>query len=570
MRVFVLVATWMLCWLAASAQSPFVATADVGSIPAGSTFQVSFTLNNLEGQNFAAPDFRPLRVVSGPMRSFQQTIVNGKGSKKTSYNFTIQAVKEGTYEIPGASIVAGGKTILSNSLKIKVTKANDPATLADLKAGSGFFLRAEIDSSEVYIGEQVVVRYRIYTRINIDNFNIISESPYEACFAQAMDAYKEPVVSTEVNGINYSTKVLRKVALFPQQSGRIEIEPMVLQVGIQKKRRNGFGGFFSSMSYDRKNLTSNGLTLQVQSPYVGAPDNFIGAVGQFKVAQQLSRQRATTDDAVVLAVRFSGNGDVKTIRAPKLTLPPGVESYDPKTTLERMINATDSIRGEKVFEYLLTFKQAGSFEIIPALSYLDPDLGQFITFSDSLTVLVSAGKKKQPSDNNLDVAQENDSWGHYRMEGKVKRQRPPLILRPLYWASFGLPVIAFLVLAWRQKVQERKPEMIIDHTALARERLELAKQHLDAQEPGPFYEEVAFSIKKYLGWRLQFDPSEFSKESVSQSLTAADISASLITQTEEMLNHCDLALYGGGTAPEKMQGTYEQAIDLIAKFEEQF
>lgn len=566
----ILVATCLFFCLALTAQTSFVAQADVASVPAGSTFQVSFVLSNADGQNFTAPDFSPFRVVSGPMRSFQQTIVNGKGSKKTNYNFNIQAVEEGKHQIAAATIVVSGKTISSNPIDITVTKAKDPTELADLENGAGYFIRAEIDSGNYYIGQQIMVRYRIYTRVNIDNFNIISESPYEACFAQALDAYKEPVVSAQVNGLTYSTKVLRKVALFPQQSGRITIEPMVLQIGIKKKRRNGFGGIFSSMSYDRKNLTSNGVTLQVQSPYDNAPENFVGAVGQFKITQQLSQYSATTDDALVLAVRFSGNGDVKTIRAPELNLPEGIESYDPKTTLERMINATDSIRGEKVFEYLLTFPQAGTFELAPALSYFHPGLQKFIERTDTLRVQIIPGKNKPTSDNNLTIAQDEGGFQEYKLHGSVSRQRKPLVMRPIYWASFSLPVLAFIFLAWRQKVQDRAPEIVIDHTALARQRLEVAEQHLQAQDAGTFYEEIAFSLKKYLGWRLQFDPSEFSVQSVSAALKKADIQETLITQTEEMLNHCDLALYGGGAASEKMQETYQKAVELITRFEEGF
>lgn len=570
MRFFLLLSI-LFASLNSTAQQAFIAKADVQSVPAGSTFGLTFTLKNLDGKEFTPPDLAPFKILNGPMRSYQQTIVNGKSSKSSSFTFTLQATKEGSFEIPAAIISIGGKSIKSNRVRIKVTKAKDPKELAEVSSDATYFLRAEIDSSSVYIGQQVIVRYRIYTRVNIDNFNIISESPYEACFAQALDAYKEPVVTAEINGISYSTKVLRKVALFPQQSGRIEIQPMVLQVGIQRKnRRKGFGGFFSSAGFDRKNINSNSLQLNVKSPFKNAPMAFTGAVGDFQVKHSISKRKATTDDAIVLAVRLSGNGDVKTIRAPEMVVPQKVESYDPKTTLERMINATDSIRGEKTFEYLITFSEPGNFTLTPSFAYFNPNSNKFITQNDTLKILISQGKNVTPADNQLDLAQDGASLQDYKYGGTVRRTRQRLFQQPLYWASFGAPILAFLLLSWRKKNQERLPEIAIDHTKLAKDRLQVAASHLEKNEANSFYEELAFSLKKYLGWRLKVDPSEFSKQSIVESLQRAKISESLIDRTKSFMDHCDVALYGGGAASQKMKDTYDQAVELISGFEEQF
>lgn len=75
-------------------------------------------------KDFRAPSIKGFDVLMGPSRSQQSStqIVNGNVTSTSSITFTyiLMANNAGEYTIPGASIVADGDQMVSNSVKIKV------------------------------------------------------------------------------------------------------------------------------------------------------------------------------------------------------------------------------------------------------------------------------------------------------------------------------------------------------------------------------------------------------------------------------------------------------------------
>ena len=551
-------------------QNPvFRASTNAKQVVEGGTFTVTYALENAEGANFIPPNFTPFKKISGPMQSMSTTIINGKRSSSVSYSYTLQAGKKGTYSLKPASIRVKNKEINSNVVIIEVVEGKDPLALGDeTNAENIFFVRAEIDTNQVYIGQQVILRYKIYTQINIENYNFISESEYNGCYAQKLEAYKEPVVKEVIGGKQYSTKVLRKMALFPQQSGKIEIEPIVVRVGIPSNNPR-FRGFFSSFNLESKTVSSNSVEFYVRSPYPHAPENFSGAVGQFQATFKLSPRKVSTDDAMTLQIKVTGNGDTKTIRPPDLDLPQSFEIYDPSIRNEKMVNITDYIRGEKTFEYLMIGNTAGTYKISPSFTFFDPGLDTFISLSDTFSVVISQGEQvlHQPSDNQLYHAGAEDILP-IMVETRLKRKR---YFQPwsnfLYGAAFVLPLLLFGGALRRHQLQQNQGDVPIDHTAIAKERLAKAYQHLLENDPKLFYEEIAYSIKNYLSHKLAINPAELTKNYIVESLLAKKMDASDVEKIRQLLHACDLALYSGKTKATDMQETYKVSVDTIAGLE---
>src|SRR6202000_3320995 len=106
------------------------------------------------------------------------TNVNGTTVLGTTYAYTLVATKEGTFTITAAALVVNGHTLLSNQLKIKVEGQappqqknqqvqappadNNPAPTAK-DIGKSLFIRADASKTKVYTGEEINVRYRLYT-----------------------------------------------------------------------------------------------------------------------------------------------------------------------------------------------------------------------------------------------------------------------------------------------------------------------------------------------------------------------------------------------------------------------
>ncbi|NND33049.1 MAG: protein BatD [Saprospiraceae bacterium] len=562
MKYFYLLLILILPLSSQAQQFRFHSQLDAKQIPVGGTFTIQFIIENADAENFTPPNFSPFKVVSGPSQSFRSSFINGKSSKSTSYSYMLQATKAGKFTIPAATLVSKGKTSKSNPVTIEILRSDQ---VARTDGQPEIMIKAEVDSNHVYIGQQVVIRYKIYTQINIENYNILSESSYAGCFAQALDTYKEPVIKEVVNGKEFSTKVLRKVAVFPQQGGKIEIEPMVVQVGIPSKSRVS-RGLLSSFGLERKNLNSNGLTLIARSAYDNSPKNFSGAVGNFSVQFKLAPNQVTTDDAISLVLSITGNGDVKTIRPPSLIFPPGFESFDAKIKEEKMINATDSVRGEKSIEYLIIGHNPGQFEINPSFVYFDPVAAIFRTVSDSfsVTVLQGTGVTNAASDNTLVTEKAVKPISHSLYLTKVRK---PVYLRPWYFASYILPVFAFLLFSWRSS--RRKTEIKeVDPEAVAKARLEKSKLLMEEANYTLFYEEVAVSLKQFISHKFSIPTSDLSKNKISEVFKQHGLDSHIAQQTLLLLDRCDLALYAGINDASQVNSTYQEAVQLLTSIDE--
>ncbi|MBK8502021.1 MAG: protein BatD [Saprospiraceae bacterium] len=541
-------------------QARFSASIDAKQVLVGSTFSVEFMVENSDADNFQAPNFNPFKVVSGPSQSFRSTFINGVGTRSVSFSYTLQATRVGKFTIPAATVIVKGKTMRSNPVTLEVLKGEDIA-----KTGAGaspqIFIQAEVDSNRVYIGQQVMIRYKIYTQVNIENYNILTEASYAGCFAQALDTYKEPVLKQVIQGKEYSTKVLRKVAIFPQQGGKIEIEPLVVQVGVPSSssvRR----GLLSSFGLERKNINSNSITLNVTSPHDHSPGDFSGAVGHFTVDYALRPNQATTDDAISITLRIRGNGDVKTIRAPELVLPSGFEVFDPKIKEEKMINATDSVRGDKIIEYLVIGHRPGQYQIKPSFTYFDPSTGTYSTVVDSFPVLITQGSGALSATGDNTLKQEDDELHPIIHNLDLHKIRKPLYQRPWYIGTFIVPLLAFLFVSWRAK-RSVTQEVQVDPHAVARERLQKAKQYMDEASHKQFYEEIAYSLKEFISYKLNIPMADLSKQKITEVLRNNSVQESVIEQTIELLNRCDYALYAGIHDHTKVQNTYTDALEIL-------
>ncbi|NND09380.1 MAG: protein BatD [Saprospiraceae bacterium] len=561
MRITLITILFLHTLLITAQQVSFTAQVDAKQVVAGGSFTVTFTLQNAEGEAFQAPEFPNSQVISGPSQSFRSTFINGRSSTSVGYSYTLLATQEGTIKIGPASIQVKGKTLRTNPIQIQVVKARDPAASNEDVQAPDIFIRAEVDAGQAYIGQQIVIWYKIYTQINIENYNILSESSYDGCYSQVLDAFREPVVKEVINGVQYSTKVLRKVAVFPQQSGKIEFEPLVVRIGIPDKARRR--SFFSSFSLKTRNLSSDGITLFVKSAYDGALGNFSGAVGHFKPSFTLSKDQITTDDALTLRLQLVGNGDVKTVRPPGLVLPKGLDQYDPKTIDEKMINGNDSIRGVKTIEYLLTAEQPGRYEIKPAFTHFDPRKRVYITHKDSFSILVSKGMHPNQVSGDQERSQSGQELAPLMLSTNSRRTGSIWVTKPWYWLIALAPLLGIVAFYFHTKHKIKEQTPLADPRNMAHIRLAKAKELMKAGKAGEFYEEIAFSVKQFIGSKLDIPNAELSKESIIATLAQYAQYEKLTELVSDLLQRCDFAIYAGGNESERMVSTYGQAVRII-------
>ena len=133
---------------AAQAQEPaFKVSINVDSVLMGNRFEVSFTLENAQGQTFRAPDFNNFQVVSGPNQSSSFSMVNGTVSQSLTYSYYLEPKEVGSYYIEEASIDIDGETLYTLPLEVWVLPNPDGIIQRPNRPKSefDFFNRQELD-----------------------------------------------------------------------------------------------------------------------------------------------------------------------------------------------------------------------------------------------------------------------------------------------------------------------------------------------------------------------------------------------------------------------------------------
>jgi hypothetical protein len=130
----------------------------------------------------------------------------------------------------------------------------------------------------------------------------------------------------------------------------------------------------------------------LELPAAGRPSDFSGAVGSFKIADELSPNSAAAGDPLTVRLRITGTGNFDRVDSPMLTHLDGWKTYPPTSSFK----AGDELgeKGEKTFEQPIIAGHTGA-QTLPELtfSYFDPSTRSYQTArSGALSVNISASQ----------------------------------------------------------------------------------------------------------------------------------------------------------------------------------
>ncbi len=580
----------------------------------GEQFQIVFSVN-ANGSNFIGPQITGFSVLSGPNGSTSSNvqIINGQMSQSiaTSFSFYVQAVKLGTFTIGGATITVDGKKYKSNGLTIKVVKGQ---TSGSQQSGGGtattttigskdVFLRAFVSKANPMEGEQVLVDYKIYTRVPIPEYAVTKLPSSVGFWAQdLLEANTKPRQYTErINGQQYAVAEIKKEALFPQKAGKLIIQPIqvdvVAQMAIkQSKKKRGadpFGNdpFFDSFFDDvfsgpkvqqvKRSLTSNSLVINVQplpnaSNGTEKPADFTGAVGQFNFNTSIDKSSVKADEPITLKITVSGKGNIKLIDNPKIVFPTDFEVYDPKVT-DNVSTSGNGISGSKTFEYLLIPRNPGKFNIKPfSFTYYDLAQRRYVTHtSPSYTINVAKGDgRSYTTGASQDVVRSLDSDIRY-----IKRDVPVLKkYNDFFWNSIGfwvaliLPIVLFgaFIITMKSEIKKRRDIALMRNrkaTRMAKKRLTKARNFLTAKNSDRFYEEISQALWNYLSDKFYIKRVDLSMDTVRETLLENKITEPTVDSLIAMLEKCEFARFAPAGKESDLQHVYDSTITLITTIE---
>ena len=594
---FILISTVIGAWadnITFTANAPEV-------VVSGDQFRLSYTINSQKVRDFRAPNIKEFEVLMGPSRSTQSStqIINGNVTSTSTITFTyiLMAGKEGTYKIPGATIVADGNNYTSNSVEIKVLPPDQSSGAGSgnsrnssrNQANSGkitdkeLFMMATASKTNVYEQEAILLTYKVYTQVNLTELR--GDIPdLKGFHTQEVELPNQKTFTLEhYNGRNYNTTIWRQLVLFPQQTGKIEIPSVTFEGTVSQMVASAdpFDAFFNGGNYVNitKNLVTPKLTINVKELPAGKPANFSGGVGEFTLSSTISTQELKTNDAVTIKLVISGTGNMKLINTPEVGFPQDFEIYDPK--IDNKFNLTrNGLAGSKVIEYLAIPRHAGTYTIPPIeFSYFDLKSQSYKTLkTDAYALNVAKGEG-----NSDQVVANFTSKEDLKVLGQdiryIKTGDTRLTQKDdyfygstSYWLWYIVPLalfIAFMVIYRKQAMENANVAKVRTKKAnkVATKRMKNAGKLLAEKKSEAFYDEVLKALWGYISDKLSMPVSQLSKDNIEEELQKHQVDDELIKAFIDTLNDCEFARYAPGNQDEKMDKIYSSAIDVISKME---
>ena len=570
-----------------SAQVQFEAKVSKNTLGINERLRIEFNMN-ADGDNFVAPNFEAsgFRVIGGPSQSVSQSWINGKSSFNKSYIYILLPTQKGQLTIKQAAIEINGQIYKTSPVKINVTNAveipKDPNEAPAVSADDNIYLVADISKSNPYLNEPITVVYKLYFSysIGISNWRELNKPKYNDFWSQNIDIKQLKAEEGMFKGERYRYVVLRKTVLYPQKSGKLEIEPLSLDIDCQvpSNRRNFWGQ--PIMVEDSKRVSAGSKIINVRAlPENGKPVDFSGAVGQFDFKVNPSKTTLKNGESLDLTLSVIGKGNLKLFSLPKPVVPTALEMYDPVHE-ENVSTPLTGMTGRITDKYTIIPQYKGSYQIKPlSFSYFDLASGRYKTITSqpiTITVLdgpsVASGEKSNPTEvtkNKVEVAK---SFAFIKPKTSLKSmEKEDFLGSGLFYSLIVLPFLAIpLLIVGRRRKQAIDNDVVGNKirksNALAKKYLSEAKKHLGQKEP--FYIALEKALHNFLKAKLNIETSDMSKEKIREILTERNAQPETISEFITLTENCEFARYAP-SSDTAIQQDYEKAVAIISNLEKQ-
>jgi len=437
------------------------------------------------------------------------------------------------------------------------------------KTKKNLFVKVQVDKNSCYVGEPIVVAYKLYSRLRSESR--VTKQPSLNGFSvyDMLDPNNDAATVENVNGKPFTVHTIRKAQLIPLQAGpielsQVEVENTVHFLKTEKPQRSksvlqslldqlGEGETGEDIQ-QHITLTSKPLTIMVKPlPETNKPADYNGAVGNFSMDAELENKNMVAQDAATLKVTIHGSGNLPVVDAPQVSWPSNVNVYN--TSAKEDIDKTVApMKGSKTFQYVFTPKNEGSYTV-PAIqfSYFDPVSNSYKTLQSRPFQFNAAAAKKQSPSLFKNILSSNADNG-------IIHDLKDFFQQHLEWffATLILSIVGFFL--WRHNISALKKEDDVKHEALAAETIKKgmaipvmptetidpllrARRMLEHNDHRGFYTELNRSLWEALAAKFRLPASELNKYNISVQLRAKGWDDENIVRLRDILNRCEMNLY---------------------------
>jgi len=535
-----------------TAQVKFDASVSKTKLGLNERLRVDFVMNQ-NGDNFSPPNFEGFQIIGGPNQSIKTTYVNGERSFSKTYSYFLQPLIKGRLSIKQASIEIDGEEYKSLPIEVIITDSvNQPSdSVTEYYNNDDIELRALISKSSPYLNEPITVVYKLYYKapIRISDARETETPNYKDFWNQTIKIPQLKIKREIYKGQNYNVVEWRKVVLYPQKSGQLEISPLSLNLmlDVPTDKRD----FFGNVIYDQTSqYISTGMRrINVKDlPLNNMPPSFTGAVGQFEFDVIIDKSSLRATESFQAELKVKGKGNLKLFDLPNLLVPSSMELFEPQR--EESINTNLSgMSGSvtKLFTVIPRFQ--GSFPIEEVeFSYFDPQLETYKTLRSSrLTVDVFDGPTiTGSSSNNTNIITPNNSFRFIKTKSNlIKIDNSNFFESQLFYVLISSPftmVIAFALLtAYNRTRKSSTKELRRSKEKEINKMIDAANKSLNDKDE--FYNLIEKALLKTMLLKFSINIENFNKEKIKSIIKGKGINEKEISKIIQLIENCESAKY---------------------------
>ncbi len=525
-------------------------TVSQNPVPIGSRVNLTISLINCQpkGGKIDRPSIPGLRYLGGPSISQQHSTINFQSTSTYSYTYTYQVNSKENVKIPTIKLATNKGVKNSEAFILQVVQHGSGTQ----KQGLGNVASViEINKKRVYLGEPILIQYKIYSRFN--NIQYREEIPeLQGFWKEELPVRQSNRSLRQINGVEYLEIIVKEVIAFPQQTGEFTI--------------NGFDvyGVVSLSFFNQKEVQtqSTPVTVTVVPLPEGKPYNFMGTFGKLNVDAVVDVDSVNVNEAFNYELTFSGKGNLKLIREPELEWPSEFEVFDPEI-IDRINVTTAGESGKRTYKYAVIPRAPGTYKL-PELKigYYDhikdkyinktADAGSIVVKRDPNSVGGSTiySPKSQVQVLNHDIRHISTDHGHWVEYNESTGWRT------LKWLLYAIgPLFAVWALIARRRSDAESNDVVGTRhkRALKTFNRELSK----CQD----YQQLGEAIEVYLCSKFGWGRSNFSRASAAQILEG-QLSEDEAKAWDGLLKKCEIARFAPGALPQ-IEDAILEARELV-------
>ncbi len=534
-------------------QVNFEASVSKSKLALNERLRVDFVMNQ-NGDNFSPPKFDNFQIIGGPNQSIKTSYVNGERKFSKTYSYFLKPLTKGRLKINQASIEIDGEIYKSLQIEVLITDSVQQPSDATTQYynDDDIELRALISKGSPYLNEPITVVYKLYYKapINISDARETETPKFKDFWSQTIKIPQLKVQREIFKGQNYNVVEWRKVVLYPQKIGDLEISPLslnlVLDVPTDKR------DFFGNVIYDQTSqLISTGMRKIIVKdlPKQGKPNSFSGAVGKFEFDVILNKNSLRATESFQAELKVKGNGNLKLFDLPDILVPNSMELFEPER--EELISTNLSgMSGSvsKLFTVIPRFQ--GNFPIEEVeFSYFDPNTEKYkILKSPRLTIDVYDGPviSNTITNDNSNIITSSDSFRFIKLNGNLKEVENDIFFQSqFFYAIVTTPFILLLTFllftTYKRNKKESSFELIRNEERKINKMINSAKESIG--DKVTFYDKIEKAIIKSIMVKFSIRMESLNKEKIQQIGQEKGLIKDDVLLIIKLIENCEKAKY---------------------------